>query len=218
MAPPTTPRTPPIPAPRGLVVDLPELRGRTGVFADRPEAARMLGEALDFCRRLRGTVVAATPQASELACLLAERLGFAVKTIPLAVSPAPLGSRARPHRRRGPLAATVRRRRGTAPVLGPEALAVGAAAELVILVDEGLTRPDALAARIRALRAGGAARVLVTAPTGSWEAAERAATEADVVLCANLRTARRCGIADAYRQAPYALPAAPPSLPRPLHA
>jgi putative phosphoribosyl transferase len=53
----------------------------------------------------------------------------------------------------------------------------------IILVDDGLATGATMRAAVQALKAAGASRIVVAAPVGSPEAAQRLAEEADAVVC-----------------------------------
>jgi putative phosphoribosyl transferase len=60
---------------------------------------------------------------------------------------------------------------------------VDVAGSTAVLVDDGLATGATMLAAVEAVRAGGAARVVVAVPVGAPESARRVAAEADDVLC-----------------------------------
>jgi len=68
----------------------------------------------------------------------------------------------------------------------------------VILVDDGLASGFTLRAAIAAVRAAGAAGVVVAVPTAHESAARLVAAAADAVYCANVRGGPGFAVADAY--------------------
>jgi putative phosphoribosyl transferase len=66
-------------------------------------------------------------------------------------------------------------------------------------VDDGVASGFTLGLAVEAVRRAGAARVEIAVPTGPLAALERLLEVADAVTCANVRTAQRFAVADAYR-------------------
>jgi predicted phosphoribosyltransferase len=67
-----------------------------------------------------------------------------------------------------------------------------------VLVDDGLASGFTMRAAIAALRAAGAARVTVAAPTAYESSARAIAGSVEAIYCANVRTGRHYAVADAY--------------------
>jgi putative phosphoribosyl transferase len=71
--------------------------------------------------------------------------------------------------------------------------------DTVILVDDGLASGITLATAVEAVRAAGAGQIIVAVPTGHEDAIVRIAGIANHVHCANVRSGRTFGVADAYQ-------------------
>ncbi|MEN6466509.1 MAG: phosphoribosyltransferase family protein [Syntrophaceae bacterium] len=69
-----------------------------------------------------------------------------------------------------------------------------------VLVDDGIASGFTLLTGIEALKAMGPAGVYAASPTGSLESVMKVAAEADLVLCANIRSGWSFAVADAYEE------------------
>jgi len=68
-----------------------------------------------------------------------------------------------------------------------------------LLVDDGLASGFTMGVAVEALRRAGAGTVRVAVPTGHFEAVARLAPLVETLFCANIRGGRRFAVADAYR-------------------
>jgi len=204
-----------------VIHELARLRDRTRVFRDRGEAGAvltgMLARNIPPGARILAIPAGGVPVALPLARALGVPLDVAVvsKITPSWHSEAGYGAVAFDGRvrvdeaRREQLgvaasevgkdvdrtAARVRRRverfrGGRGPVVAP--------GDAAVLVDDGLASGVTMATAAEAVRAAGAARIVVAVPTASEEAAKRLAEVAEEVYCANLRAGPRFAVADAY--------------------
>lgn len=207
-------------APR--LVDNPSLRDRTGVFADRADAgrvlSRMLAEQCDSNAVVLGIPAGGVPVAATLARELALPLEVAVVskiTLPwnteagygaVAFDGSVLLNQALLDRlelgadvvadgidrTRRKVLGRVRRLRGERP------LPVSGETPAV-LVDDGLASGFTMLCAVAALRNAGVRQITVAVPTGHGDAARRVAAEVEAVYCANLRGGFSFAVADAYR-------------------
>jgi len=69
----------------------------------------------------------------------------------------------------------------------------------IILVDDGLASGFTMRTAVNALRRAGAKKLIVAVPTGHDESVRRMAEAVDVVCCANIRKGRSFAVASAYR-------------------
>jgi len=69
----------------------------------------------------------------------------------------------------------------------------------VVLTDDGLASGFTMLAAIAGIRRQGPARVVVAVPTASASAAALVSRQADLLVCANIRSGRCFAVADAYR-------------------
>ena len=206
----------------GELRTLPELRGRTRVFADRADAGRVLARWLEpEWKGAEGGIVLAVPAGGvpvglELArglelpldLIFVRKLHFPDNPEAgfgalgeggvLLIDPdaerwlGPEEVRAVVAEERRALAERIRRLRGPCP---PPRLA----GRRVLLTDDGLASGASMRVAVREARARGAEQVEVAVPTASSDAARRVAREADRVFVANLRSGPPFAVADAYR-------------------
>jgi len=71
--------------------------------------------------------------------------------------------------------------------------------KIVILVDDGLASGYTMLAAVRSVRKRGPEKVVVAVPTGSLRAVEFLSSEADEIVCLNIRSGPIFAVADAYR-------------------
>lgn len=206
----------------GELRTLPELQGRTRVFADRADAGRVLARWLEpEWKGVEGGIVLAVPAGGVPVGLeLAHGLELPLDLIfvrklhfpdnpeagfgalgeggELLVDPEAarlLGGdvvRAAVLRERRALAERIRRLRSGR---SPPELA----GRKVLLTDDGLASGASMRVAAREARARGAERVEVAVPTAPEDAARRVAAGADRVWVANLRSGPPFAVADAYR-------------------
>jgi len=206
----------------GRLADLPELRDRAGVFADRAEAGRVLAGMLEGYRGGDALVLAVPAGGVPVAAALAAELGLELDVaIVSKITPswqteigygavafngtvrlnrpmmARLGidedeERAGIERTQEKVRRRVRELRGDRPL--PDV-----SGRTVLLVDDGLASGFTMLVAAEAVRAAGAAQVVVAAPTAHADTLDRVAGAADRVYIANLRGGGRFAVAEAYR-------------------
>jgi putative phosphoribosyl transferase len=74
------------------------------------------------------------------------------------------------------------------------------AGKIVVLTDDGLASGFTMLAAIGSIRRQNPARIIVAVPTASASAAALVAKQADLLVCANIRSGRSFAVADAYRK------------------
>lgn len=206
----------------GRIVEREELRERTRVFRDRAHAGEVLGAMLAAATPPLGqAVVLAIPAGGvPVAAPLAAHLGLPIDIAVVSKITPPWNTEVG----YGAVAfdGSVLLNEGLVRQLGlsetqiedgiarTRAKVARRAAELrpgaalepagaaVILVDDGLASGFTMRAALTALRAAGAARLIVAVPTAHTSAARAVAALADVLYCANLRSGPRYAVADAY--------------------
>lgn len=206
-----------------MIRDLPELRDRAPVFADRAAAGRALARLLDGYRASGAEVLAipagGVPVAAEIAVLLGLSLdvapvskmllpwttesGFGAVAFDGSVWMDPddvrrFGlSEADIERAAAQARAKVERRlarlRGGRPTYALNG-------RTAIVVDDGIAAGSTMRAAVNALRKLELSRIVIAVPTGSARSIERLAAIADEVCCANLRRGPSFAVADAYER------------------
>jgi putative phosphoribosyl transferase len=203
--------------------DLPELRQKNGVFADRAEAGLILAELLAG-EELSGPLLLAIPAGGvPVAAAAAERLGWPLSAAVVSKIVLPWNSEAGygavawdgslllNHEllprlglseraiaegiadTRKKVAGRVARLTGTGGF--PEV-----AGRTVVLVDDGLASGFTMLAAVAALRQAGAGKTVVAVPTAHLEAVRLVAARVDLLCCANLRSGYPFAVAAAYRR------------------
>jgi predicted phosphoribosyltransferase len=199
-------------------IELPALRDRIHVFADRADGGRALAALVDEGELVLAIPAGGVPVAIAVADRLRLPLDVAVvsKITPSWNSEVGYGAVAfdgttRLDARRAPwfglsdeeIASDTRRTREKVArrvaSLRRHRPGLDVAGRSVVLVDDGLASGFTMEVAIDAVRGAGARRVVAAAPTGHVDAVARLAERADVVVCANLRSGRSFAVADAYR-------------------
>lgn len=202
--------------------ELQNLRERTGVFADRADAGRQLAPLLRGLAGANAVILAVpaggVPVARELARALALPLDVAVVskvTLPWntevgcgavafdgtvkvdrpfleSIGLSGEALEAAIDRTREKVLRRIAALRGGDPT--PDV-----AGRLAVLVDDGVASGFTLRLAAEAVRRAGAAGVEIAVPTGPLRSVQELLSVADRVYCANVRTAPRFAVADAYR-------------------
>lgn len=209
----------------GRVIESEEYRNRGGVFEDRADAGRLLGEMLapEYERLPRGLVLAipsgGIPVGLEvcrrldlpLDVVIARKLqipgnteaGFGAMVLggelhlnESLLSRLGLGQEQIDAERRGVEAELVRRNELLRGGRPPPEVKGRA----VIVVDDGLASGYTMQAAVRDLRSRGARNVIVATPTAPLETARRLAGIVDAVYCLNIQDYYPFSVASAYRQ------------------
>jgi len=206
----------------GNVIELLPFRNRTGVFKDREDAARILDRMLDEYRGTTALVLGVPSGGVPVAAAVAKSLGLALDTAVVSKITLPwnsemgyggvafdgtvelnteilptLGLSERQIREgiadtRDKVARRIRLLRGDLPPLD-------VSARRVILVDDGLASGVTIRAAVKALRASGAAKLVVAVPTGHQGAVFELSRQVEALYCANIRGGWSFAVADAYR-------------------
>jgi len=204
----------------GFIED-PELRDRVKVFSDREHAGRVLAELLEGFRGTDAIVLAIPAGGVPVAAALAAEVGLALDVAVVSKITPPHDSEvgygavafdgsvglnddlvARMklkeetivegvERTAARVTQRVLRFRGERPMPDLEA-------RTVIVVDDGLASGMTMLVAVQALRRAGAQQVVVAVPTGHLESARRVSSEADGLVCANVRSGWSFAVADAY--------------------
>ncbi len=205
------------------IVDLPELRDRVGILPDREAAGEILAEMLAEWRDSGALVVAIPAGGVPVAAALARWLGLDLEAAPTSKILLPWTAEAgygavawdgtvvlnhemliraglsEEEVGRG-IAETREKVAGRVARLRPGRAPLAVRERTVILVDDGLASGYTMVAAAQALRAAGAAKIIVAVPTGHPEAIGRVAPLADGLYCANVRRSGRFAVAEAYQQ------------------
>ncbi len=202
-------------------VDCPDLRERTGMFADREEAGELLADLVESEGEIRGRVLAIPAGGVPVGAVLAQRLGVPLELCVVSKITYPWTREAgygavafdgsvrvdeRAAERAGLSAAEVEAgiaaarekvaRRLRLWHVGP---VERAAEQPLILVDDGLASGLTMEVAVAALRRAGAADLVVAVPTAHAAALDALAAQVRVVYCANRRGGAQFAVADAYR-------------------
>ncbi|MEJ2470665.1 MAG: phosphoribosyltransferase family protein [Desulfuromonadales bacterium] len=206
----------------GNIHDLEKLRERTGVFADRRDAGRILA-ALVAQEMLPEPLILAIPAGGvPVAAVLAEALGAPLDVAVVSKITLPWNSEAG----YGAVAFDGSYQLNEALIrsagLSPQGVTQGIettrrkvanrvasfraghalpdlAVHDLVVVDDGLASGFTMLVAIAALQRAGARSITVAVPTGHLKAVQRIAQEVATVCCANLRSGTPYAVAAAYR-------------------
>lgn len=206
----------------GRVFDLPELREREGVFADRADAGRRLAELMAGFRAGEALLLAVPAGGVPVAAALADELELELDVAVVSKITLPWNTeagygavafdgsvrlneplvrrlglsdaevRAGIERTRRKVGKRVAELRGDRPLPRLQE-------RTAILVDDGLASGFTMLAAAEAVRAVGAGQVIVAVPTAHTGSIERILRAVDRVYCCNLRGGLRFAVASAYR-------------------
>ena len=206
-----------------MVRDLPELRDRTAVFADRAEAGRALVRLLEGFRASAAVVLAIPAGGVPVGAEIAAQLGLSLDVAPVSKMLLPWTTESGfgavafdgsmwvnrdDVRRFGLSEADVERAVADARAKVERRLAklrggrstFALKGRTVIVVDDGIAAGSTMRAAVAALRRLDTGRIVIAVPTGSARSVEHAAAIADEVCCANLRRGPSFAVADAYER------------------
>ena len=206
-----------------MVRDLPELRDRAPVFADRTEAGRALVRLLEEFRASAAVVLAIPAGGVPVGAEIAARLGLALDVAPVSKMLLPWTTESGfgavafdgsvwvnrdDVRRFGLSEADVERAAAEARAKVERRLATlrggrstfALKGRTVIVVDDGIAAGSTMRAAVAALRRLDTGRIVIAVPTGSAHSVEHLAAIADEVCCANLRRGASFAVADAYER------------------
>jgi predicted phosphoribosyltransferase len=206
-----------------MIRDLPELRDRAPVFADRAAAGRALAGLLEDYRASDTVVIAipagGVPVATEIAALL----GLSLDVAPVSKMLLPWNTESgfgavafdgsvwmEPDdvRRFGLSETDIERAAAQARSKVERRLArlrggrstYAVKGRTAIVVDDGIAAGSTMHAAVAALRRLDPGRIVIAVPTGSARSVEHLADIADEVCCANLRRGPSFAVADAYER------------------
>lgn len=205
----------------GKLLDDPDLRNRTRVFADRSAAGARLAEMLRACPakpfRLFAIPAGGVPVAAVIARALAAPLDLIiVRKIQLpwtteagfgALDPdgaplfnEPLISRLplTPRQIDAQIAKTLANLQEREAHLRGGRPYPDLAGEAVIIVDDGLASGYTMRAAVRFLRGKGAGEIIVAVPTALDRTAQALLSQVDLLVCPNLRSGLSFAVAEAY--------------------
>lgn len=203
--------------------DLPALRGKTAVFADRAAAGQVLAGMLAAEDLPKPLLLAIPAGGVPVAAAIAAVTGWPLRAAVVSKILLPWNSEAgygavawdgslQLNRQLLPrlglgeqaveagIAATRRKVAGRVQRLMGEGGMPSLAGRTAILVDDGLASGVTMEAAVAALDRAGAGRRVVAVPTAQLEAAQRIAAGVDLLCCANLRNGYPYAVAAAYRQ------------------
>ena len=205
-----------------MIVDLPELRERVGVFEDRQDAGAQLAGMLEAYRDSSAVVFAIPAGGVPVAAILAERLNLKLDVAVVSKITLPWNTEAG----FGAVAFD-----GTVRLNEPMVVQLGLAEEevedrtkltakkvqrrvrelrgdrampelsgrKVLLVDDGVASGFTLKVAAEALGNQHADEIVVAVPTGHKQSLESLASEVEAVYCANVRSGWSFAVASAYR-------------------
>jgi len=206
-----------------MVRDLPELRDRAPVFADRAAAGRALARLLDNNRASDALVLAIPAGGVPVAAEIAALLGLALDVAPVSKMLLPWTTESGfgavafdgsvwvnrdDVQRFGLSEADVERAAAEARAKVERRLArlrsgrstFAVKGRTAIVVDDGIAAGSTMRAAVGALRRLEPSRIVIAVPTGSARSVERLEAIADEVCCANLRRGPSFAVADAYER------------------
>jgi len=205
------------------VVDNPECRELTGLFADRQQAGVLLAELLAGLNLDAPLLLAIPAGGVPVAAGVADQLGWSLDVAVVSKIVLPWNSevgygavafdgsyllneelirvaaldeptvQAGIAATRAKVAHRVTLLRGGAPLPDP-------AGRTAVLVDDGLASGFTLLTAVRALRRAGATHLVVAVPTAHRDAIRRLASEVETICCVNIRSGYQFAVAAAYRQ------------------
>ncbi len=204
-----------------MIRDLPELRDRAPVFADRAAAGAALAALLEGYRASDALVLAIPAGGVPVAAEIAARLGLELDVAPVSKmllpwttesgfgavafdgsvwmdpeDPRRLGlSQAQVEHALAQARAKVGRR---LEQLRARRSGYALKGRTAIVVDDGIAAGSTMRAAVAALRKLAPARVVIAVPTGGARSVEALAAIAEEVCCANLRRGASFAVADAY--------------------
>jgi putative phosphoribosyl transferase len=204
------------------VVDVPSMRGKTRVFANRVHAGCVLAEMLAELSYENAIVLAIPTGGVPVGMEIARRLHWPLDLIITSkVTPswnpevacgavsfdghATIGEEAEslmgldPREVQDGVDRASRRVRRRAQALRGGLPALKLARQTAVLVDDGLATGYTMLAAISAARRAAASRIVVAVPTGHSEAVLRIGEEVDVFYCANIRHGVSFGVSEAYQ-------------------
>lgn len=207
---------------KGRIVDLPELRGRSRVFADRGEGGRVLGRMLAAYAGSSAVVCALPAGGVPVALPVADALGLELRAAAVSKITLPWNTEAgygavafdgtvrvnddivasvglTPSQVEAGTARTLAKVRRRMEQLEAGGAAVAPAGADIILVDDGLASGLTMTTAVEALGKAGAARLAAAVPTGHENAVRRLAERVDTVYCPNIRSRYPFAVAEAYR-------------------
>jgi putative phosphoribosyl transferase len=204
------------------IIDLPDLRNKTGVFQDRDHAGKILAPMLAIKDKQAGIILAVPAGGVPVGVALAERTGLDLDVAVVSKITLPWNTEAG----YGAVAFDgtvelnkdlVRRVNLTAEdvkkgIEDTKAKVARRVAKLrgrrpfpdlgnrtAILVDDGLASGFTMRVAVEALRSSGAGRIVVAVPTAHRVSAEMIAHEVEMLYCANIRGGFSFAVARAYR-------------------
>ncbi len=206
----------------GNIHDLEKLREKTGVFADRRDAGRILAELVAQEKLSKPLILAIPAGGIPVAAVLAETLGCPLDVAVVSKVTLPWNSEAG----YGAVAFDGSYQLNQALIrsagLSPQGVAQGIEATRrkvanrvvsfrgghalpdlpghdLVVVDDGLASGFTMLVAIVALQRAGGRSITVAVPTGHLKAVQRIAQEVSTVCCANIRSGYSFAVAAAYR-------------------
>ena len=204
------------------VFDLPDMREKIQVFADRKHAGRILGDMLRSFRGSNGILLAIPAGGLPVAVAVQQKIGLELEVAVVSKITLPWNTEAGygavafdgtirlneamlAHLHLGEdqiqegqtntlkkVNRRVKRLRGDKPF--PELID-----RPVVLVDDGLASGFTLLVAVEAVRKAGAASMTVAVPTGHLESINRVVEQVEAIYCPNVRSGMRFAVADAYQ-------------------
>jgi predicted phosphoribosyltransferase len=207
----------------GTIIDLPELRNKQGVFADRPDAGRVLADMLTAYKNSPALIMAIPAGGVPVALGMAQPLNLAVAVAVVSKITLPWNTESG----YGAVAfdGTVRLNESLLPGLGltREQIDEGIAAtrqkvqrrvkrfsrklpfpdvknKTVFLVDDGLASGFTMLTAVEAMKKAGVGSLNIATPTAHLESLQRLSEQVDAIYCANTRKGLFFAVADAYKR------------------
>ncbi len=206
-----------------MIVDLPELREKTRIFANRQDAGEKLAKMLAVYKNSDSIVLAVPAGGVPVAAVLAEKLNLGLDTAVVSKVTLPwnteagfgavafdgtvrlneqiLGhiglSKAEINERVKLTAAKVRKRLSKLRV---EKAPVDMKDRKIILVDDGIASGFTLLVAVEAIKNQHAKEIIIAVPTGHRQALRWLEGEVEAIYCANVRSGFSFAVAEAYQR------------------
>ncbi len=204
------------------VFDLPDLREKINVFADRQHAAEILGDMLLSFRESNAVLLGIPAGGLPVAVAVQQKIGLAFDVAVVSKITLPWNTEAGygavafdgtirlnqtmlshfqldAHQIQAGQMKTLKKVKRRMKLLRGDKPFPKLTDRAVLLVDDGLASGFTLRVAAEAVRKAGAAAISVAVPTGHLESIHRILAQVDVVYCPNIRSGMRFAVADAYQ-------------------
>jgi putative phosphoribosyl transferase len=204
------------------VFDLPEMRGKIQVFADRKHAGEILGEMLLSFRGSKAILLAIPAGGLPIAVVVQHKIGIELDVAVVSKITLPWNTEAGygavafdgtirlneamlahirldPHQIQEGQINTLKKVNSRIKGLRGDRPFPQLTGRAVLLVDDGLASGFTSLVAAEAVSKAGAASITVAVPTGHLESIHRIVEQVNAVYCPNIRSGMRFAVADAYQ-------------------